>query len=116
MDSVLGLDLKVAMVVSLCVIVFCVTSGLVLIVCCFWSQCPMYDTCSGSWDKNSTAVTPDMMFGAMQVNDEADLTTEETLVKATKDQNGGHTVTVVLSSSKDKILQDQDVQCDENQV
>lgn len=50
-DSILGVDLKIAMIISLCVIVLCVISGLVIIICCFAHPCPFYDTCSGSWDK-----------------------------------------------------------------
>ena len=38
------------MIISLTVIAICVVSGLTVIICCFCSGCPMYDTCSGSWD------------------------------------------------------------------
>ena len=38
------------MIISLTVIVICIVSGLAVVVCCFVSGCPMYDTCSGSWD------------------------------------------------------------------
>ena len=55
-DSVLGLDLKIAMIISLCVIVFCVFTGVVIIICCFAHQCPWYDTCSGSWDKDQSSI------------------------------------------------------------
>lgn len=40
------------MVISLTVIIICVVSGVAIIICCFVSSCPMYDTCSGSWDDN----------------------------------------------------------------
>ena len=53
-DSVLKVDVRIAMVISLTVIVACVVSGLTVIVCCFCSGCPMYDTCSGSWDQSTT--------------------------------------------------------------
>ena len=37
------------MVISLTVIIICVAAGIAIIICCFVSSCPMYDTCSGSW-------------------------------------------------------------------
>ena len=55
-DSVLGLDLKKAMIISLCVIIFCVFTGVVIIICCFAHQCPLYDACSGSWDKDQSSI------------------------------------------------------------
>ena len=54
-DSVLKVDIRIAMIISLTVIILCVTSGVAIIICCFCPSCPMYDTCSGSWDKD----TPD---------------------------------------------------------
>ena len=46
-DSILGLDLKIAMIISLVVIVICVITGVMIIICCFAHPCPLYDTCSG---------------------------------------------------------------------
>ena len=65
------IDIRVAMAISLTVIILrwvteqidwklkitkiiinpgislSVTTGITLIICCFWSQCPLYDTCAG---------------------------------------------------------------------
>ena len=49
-DSILGLDLKIAMIISLVVIGLCVILGVTVIVCCFAHPCPLYDTCSGKLD------------------------------------------------------------------
>ena len=45
----LGLSLNQA--ISLTVICFCVVTGIVIIICCFVSSCPCYDTLSGGWAK-----------------------------------------------------------------
>ena len=37
------------MIISLTVIAVCVVSGIAIVICCFVSSCPMYDTCSGGW-------------------------------------------------------------------
>merc|ERR1711899_375368 len=44
-----------AMILSLTVILICVITGAAVIICCFVSSCPMYDTCSGSWNDKSSA-------------------------------------------------------------
>ena len=48
-------DIRLAMMISLTVIVICVVTGVAIIICCFVSSCPMYDTCSGSWSDKSSA-------------------------------------------------------------
>jgi len=55
LDSVLKVDIRIAMILSLTVIVICVITGAAVIICCFVSSCPMYDTCSGSWNDKSSA-------------------------------------------------------------
>lgn len=57
-DSVLKVDIRIAMVISLTVICICVLSGIIIVVCCFASSCPLYDTCSGSWGKNEASYVP----------------------------------------------------------
>ena len=37
--------------ISLTVICVCVVTGIVIIICCFVSSCPCYDTLSGGWAK-----------------------------------------------------------------
>ena len=49
------MDIRIAMIISLTVIVICVVTGVIIIICCFVSSCPMYDTCSGSWNAKSSA-------------------------------------------------------------
>lgn len=55
LDSVLKVDIRIAMIISLTVIVICVVTGVAIIICCFVSSCPMYDTCSGSWSDKSSS-------------------------------------------------------------
>ena len=43
------------MILSLTVIVIYVITDAAVIICCFVSSCPMYDTCSGSWNDKSSA-------------------------------------------------------------
>lgn len=52
-DSVMKVDIGVAMAISLTVIIVSVTTGIILIVCCFISSCPLYDTCAGGYKKRS---------------------------------------------------------------
>ena len=94
-DSILGLDLKLAMMISLCVIVLCVISGIMLIICCFAHPCPLYDTCSGSWGKDEK-MTPGMILALPPNNaytpepdsPAAPPPIEAQQLLATKDQNG----------------------------
>ena len=71
LDSIMNVDIHVAMVscqlqleylfltsigsldqaISLTVICMCVVTGIVIIICCFVSSCPCYDTLSGGWAK-----------------------------------------------------------------
>jgi len=82
-DSILGVDLKIAMIISLSVIVLCVISGVVIIICCFAHPCPLYDTCSGSWDKDQKTISPGMVL-----NYPTDEEIEVQQLLATKDTNG----------------------------
>jgi hypothetical protein len=93
-DSVLGLDLKIAMTISLCVIGICLVTGIVLIVCCFAHPCPLYDTCSGSWDRDQTSIAPGMILALSPEDEEM-----EVQLLATKDQNGGVNHIVLKESS-----------------
>ena len=90
-DSILGVDLKLAMTISLCVIVLCVISGIMLIICCFAHPCPLYDACSGSWGKDEKSIAPGMIL-ALPPNTtdccENNPPQEAQQLLATKDQNG----------------------------
>jgi hypothetical protein len=55
LDAILRVDIRMAMVISLTVIAACVVAGVVIVLCCFLSTCPLYDTCSGSWGKRERA-------------------------------------------------------------
>jgi len=55
-DSVMGLDLPIAIALSVSVIIICIVLGITIIVCCFWSPCPMYDTCGGGYKRREGAV------------------------------------------------------------
>ncbi|XP_059084463.1 uncharacterized protein LOC131881579 [Tigriopus californicus] len=48
-DSVLKVDIRIAMIISLSVICLCVFTGIVIVLCCFISSCPLYDVCLGGW-------------------------------------------------------------------
>ena len=48
-DSVLRVDIRIAMIISLTVIGVCVALGVTLVLCCFISSCPLYDVCMGGW-------------------------------------------------------------------
>jgi len=50
-DSVLRIDIRWAMVISITVILISITTGITLIICCFWSNCPLYDTCAGGYKR-----------------------------------------------------------------
>jgi len=98
-DSVLGLDLKIAMIISLCVIVFCVFTGVVIIICCFAHQCPWYDTCSGSWDKDQSSIAPGMILTLPPEEEEV----EQQQLLATKDTNGKVTHVIVKDQEKQPV-------------
>ena len=44
-------DIKVAMVISLSIILLSVATAVTMIVCCFTHGCPLYDTCSGGYKR-----------------------------------------------------------------
>jgi len=83
-DSVLGLELKKAMIISLFVIIVCILTGVVIIICCFAHQCPLYDACSGSWDKDQSSIAPGMILTLPPEEEEI----EVQQLLATKDTNG----------------------------
>jgi len=62
LDSILNVDIHVAMAISLTVICFCVVTGIVIIICCFVSSCPCYDTLSGGWAKGEPVQNPTHFF------------------------------------------------------
>ena len=47
----LRVDIRVAMIISITVIIISITTSISLIICCFWSQCPLYDTCAGGYKR-----------------------------------------------------------------
>ena len=63
LDSVLKVDIRIAMIISLTVIVVCILAGVILVLCCFMSSCPMYDTCAGSWGKGEPRNPPAFFNG-----------------------------------------------------
>jgi len=95
LDSILGVDLKIAMIISLSVIVLCVISGFILIICCFAHPCPLYDTCSGSWDKDQTTISPGMV---LTFPNEEEVEIQQLL--ATKDTNGKVNHVIVREDGK----------------
>jgi len=50
-DALTGLDIRIVAAVSITVIILCLIAGIGIVVCCFWSPCPMYDTCGGSYKR-----------------------------------------------------------------
>ena len=89
------MDLKIAMIISLSVIVLCVISGFILIICCFAHPCPLYDTCSGSWDKDQTTISPGMV---LTFPNEEEVEIQQLL--ATKDTNGKVNHVIVREDEK----------------
>ena len=63
LDSVLKVDIRIAMIISLTVIVVCILAGIILVLCCFMSSCPKYDTCAGSWGKDEPRNPPSFFNG-----------------------------------------------------
>ena len=62
LDPVLMVDVRVAMCIYLSVIVVCVVLGVAIVICCFSSSCPLYDTCSGGWSKGEPVQNPAQFF------------------------------------------------------
>ena len=58
------LDIKVAMVISITVIFISISTGITLIICCFWSDCPLYDTCAGGYKRQDV-----LPFGGFEGSD-----------------------------------------------
>merc|ERR1719373_1534691 len=58
----MNLDIHVAMAISLTVISACVVTGIVIVICCFVSSCPCYDTLSGGWGKGEPVQNPTYFF------------------------------------------------------
>ena len=46
-------DIKVAMMISLSIILISLATAVSLVVCCFKHGCPLYDTCSGSYKRTN---------------------------------------------------------------
>ena len=46
-------DIKVAMTISLSIILISLATAVSLVVCCFKHGCPLYDTCSGSYKRTN---------------------------------------------------------------
>jgi len=63
-DSVLGIDIKDAMVISITVIIISITTAITLIICCFSSNCPLYDTCAGGYKRRDI-----LPFGSYEGSD-----------------------------------------------
>merc|ERR1712117_63460 len=53
-DSVLQVDIQVAMVISITIILISLVTAVTLVVCCFKYGCPLYDTCSGGYTRRDT--------------------------------------------------------------
>lgn len=69
-DSVLGIDITIAMAISITVILLCLILGITMVVCCFWSPCPLYDTCGGGYKRRGGTVP----FGDLDAADTDPLT------------------------------------------
>jgi len=50
-DSVLQVDIQVAMVISITIILISLVTAVTLVICCFKHGCPLYDTCSGGYTR-----------------------------------------------------------------
>ena len=74
MDSVLRVDVKLAMLASLAVICACAVIGVTLVVCCFSSSCPAYDTCQGGSYKRREALLPSWDYDGHDTADTDPLT------------------------------------------
>jgi hypothetical protein len=88
---VLRVDIKVAMVISITVI--SITTGITLIICCFWSSCPLYDTCAGGYKRRDI-----LPFGEYEGSD-TDLLTSNGHAK----HNHKYYATASLSDVKIKV-------------
>jgi len=53
-DSVLQVDIEVAMVISITIILISLVTAVTLVICCFKYGCPLYDTCSGGYTRRDT--------------------------------------------------------------
>ena len=77
----------------------CIISGLVIIICCFAHPCPLYDTCSGSWDKSQGSIAPGMILTLPPEEEEI----EVQQLLATKDQNGKVNHVIVKEDQKQPV-------------
>ena len=106
-DSILGVDLKLAMMISLCVIVLCVISGIMVIICCFAHPCPLYDACSGSWGKDEKSIAPGMILAlppnTVEVHECCSPILEAQQLLATKDQNGKVNHVIINNGSHEPV-------------
>jgi len=53
-DSVLQVDIEVAMMISITIILISLITAVTLVICCFKYGCPLYDTCSGGYTRRDT--------------------------------------------------------------
>jgi len=70
-DSLLGLDISYTIALSLTVILACLVAGVGIVICCFSSRCPMYDTCAGGYKRRDKGNIP---FGDLDCRDTDPLT------------------------------------------
>jgi len=78
-DSVLRVDIKVAMLISLSIILLSVATAVSLVVCCFKHGCPLYDTCSGGYSR-----ADNLPYGSDYDGSDQDLLQGNGNVKASK--------------------------------
>ena len=57
-----------------------------IIICCFAHPCTLYDTCSGTWDRDQSSIAPGMILALPPGEQDEELEAQQLL--ATKDQNG----------------------------
>ena len=72
-------DIKVAMMISISIILLSVTTAVCLVVCCFKHGCPLYDTCSGGYKRASN-----LPYGSDYDGSDQDLLQGNGNVKPTK--------------------------------
>ena len=65
-DSVLQVDIQVAMVLSISIILASLATAATLVVCCFRHGCPLYDTCSGGYTRTPAGDLPGEYEGSDQ--------------------------------------------------
>lgn len=51
-----SMDEKLLRIISLTVIVSCLSITAVLLLCCFWARCPLYSACRSNYNSSDVAV------------------------------------------------------------